>query len=78
MRGRIANLNERRERLYGVLAHKEQHLEELHDKLASARSEEFQARVAGWIDEERESISDIKNKLENIESWIDEEKEKLR
>jgi hypothetical protein len=78
VRTRIANLNVRRQRLYDVLAHKERHLEELRDKRDTARSDEFRARVAGWIDEELESMSDIKAKLENIERWIDEEKEKLR
>jgi predicted nucleic acid-binding Zn-ribbon protein len=78
VRGTIANLNERRQRLYGVLAHKEAHLTELYDRLASARTDEFRARVEGWIDQEQESISDIKNKLEQIERWIDDEKEKLR
>ncbi|MGQ0446563.1 MAG: hypothetical protein ACT4O2_15950 [Beijerinckiaceae bacterium] len=78
VRSRIADLNERREHLYGVLAHKERHLDELHEKLASARSDDFRARVAGWIDEEQDRISEIKTKLDDIEGWIDEEKEKLR
>jgi hypothetical protein len=77
VRGRIAGLNERRHRLYGVLAHKESHLDELGEKLSTARSDEFRARVGEWIYEEREAISSIREKLEQIESWIDEEKEKL-
>ncbi|MBY0532968.1 MAG: hypothetical protein K2P86_13450 [Xanthobacteraceae bacterium] len=78
VRERIANLNERRQRLYGVLQHKENHLEELYEKRSTARSDDFAERVSGWIEEEVNSISEIKDKLETIEGWIDEEKEKLR
>lgn len=74
----IRNLEERREKLNSVLAHKERHLDELHDKLRDARSDDFRSRVSGWISEEESSIRDIEQKLRNIEDWIYENKDKLR
>lgn len=74
----IRALEERREKLNGVLAHKERHLDELHDKLREAWSDDFRSRVSDWISEEESSISDIREKLRNIEDWIYENKDKLR
>lgn len=74
----IRSLGERRGKLNGVLAHKERHLDELHDKLAEAWSDDFRSRVSDWIAEEESSISDIREKLRNIEDWIYENKDKLR
>lgn len=75
---RIRSLEERREKLNGVLAHKERHLDELYDKLREAWSDDRRSRVSDWISEEEASIADIKEKLSNIEDWIYENKDKLR
>lgn len=76
--GNIRNLEERREKLNAVLAHKERHLDELHDKLRDARGDDFRSVVSGWISEEEAGIWDIKEKLGKVEDWIYEDKEKLR
>lgn len=74
----IGKLEGRRDRLQGVLRHKENHLDELRDKRDSAWNGDFRARVEGWIDEEENAIDDIRRKIDEIESWIEEEKHKLR
>lgn len=74
----ITNLKERLERLYGVLAHKEAHLEELQEKRDSAWSDDFRERVEGWVDEEEENIRSISEKIENIETWLEEERSKIQ
>lgn len=74
----IGKLEDRLERLSSVLRHKEGHLDELRDKRDSAWNDDFRDRVEGWIDEEENSINDIRRKIDQIESWIDEEKDKLR
>jgi len=73
----IRSLEERREKLNNVLAHKERHLDELNDKLSEAWSDDFRSRVSDWISEEESSITDIKEKLRNIEDWINENRDKL-
>lgn len=74
----IRSLEERREKLNNVLAHKERHLDELYERLRGAWSDDFRSRVSDWISEEESSIADIKGKLSNIEDWIYENKDKLR
>jgi hypothetical protein len=74
----IRSLEERREKLNSVLAHKECHLDELYDKLREAWSDDYRSRVSDWISEEESNISNIKEKLRSIEDWIYENKEKLR
>jgi len=74
----IRTLEERREKLRNILAHKERHLDELYVKLREAWSDDYRSRVSGWIREEESDISDIKEKLRNIEDWIYENKDKLR
>jgi hypothetical protein len=78
MESNIRSLEERREKLNNVLAHKERHLDELHDKLREAWSDEYRSRVSDWISEEESSIANIREKLSNIEDWIYENKDKLR
>jgi len=73
----IRSLEERREKLNSVLAHKERHLDELYDKLRDAWSDDFRSRVSDWISEEESSISDIREKLNKIEDWIYENKDRL-
>lgn len=74
----IRSLEERRDKLTGVLAHKERHLEELFEKRSDARSDDFRERVSGWIEEERASIVHIRRKLDQIEEWLRESRAKLR
>ena len=74
----IDNLQERLDRLYDVLAHKEGHLEELQEKRDSARGDDFRELVEGWIDEEEENIRDIREKIDNIETWLEEERSKIQ
>lgn len=74
----IRKLEERRDKLNAVLAHKERHLDELHDKLRDARGDDFRSVVSGWISEEEAGIGDVKEKLGKVEDWIYEDKEKLR
>jgi hypothetical protein len=76
--GNIRKLEERRDKLNAVLAHKERHLDELHDKLRDARGDDFRSVVSGWISEEEAGIRDVKEKLGKVEDWIYEDKEKLR
>uniref|UniRef100_UPI004057AB47 hypothetical protein n=1 Tax=Candidatus Electrothrix sp. TaxID=2170559 RepID=UPI004057AB47 len=71
-------LEERRDKLNAVLAHKERHLDELHDKLRDARGDDFRSVVSGWISEEEAGIRDVKEKLGKVEDWIYEDREKLR
>lgn len=73
----IQKNEELREKLNAVIAHKERHLDELHDKLREARSDDYRSRVSGWISEEESKISDIKESLRNIENWIQEDRDKL-
>lgn len=74
----IENLKEKAGRLYGVLAHKEGHLEELQEKRDSAWNDNFRELVEGWIDEEEENIRDIREKIDRIENWIEEEYSKIQ
>lgn len=69
----IANLNERIEKLEGVLERKETHLEALREKLAEAREgSDYESRVEGWIEEEEAAISDIEEKLDKLRGWKEE------
>jgi hypothetical protein len=74
----IAKLVQRLGRLYGVLEHKEQHLNELHGKRDAARSDKFRAVVEGWIDEEETAIGDIRAQIRQLEEWAEEARRKLR
>jgi len=73
----IRNLENRREKLNNILSHKESHLEELHDKLNEAWSDDYRSTISGYIDEEESKIHDIRNKLDDIESWLYEARKKL-
>ena len=74
----LRKLEERRDKLASVLAHKESHLNDLQDKLSDARSDSYRDRVSGWIDEEKENIEEIQDKLRNVLTWIEETEDKLR
>jgi len=44
---KIKNLEEWRDKINAVLAHKERHLDELHDKLRDAQGDDFRSIVFG-------------------------------
>lgn len=76
----LANIRknqERKSRLEGVLDHKRGHLNELHDRLADAWSDDYRSRVEGWISEEEAAINDIEGKIYEINGWISEDLAKL-
>ena len=78
VRANIEKLEDRLQKLTDVLSHKESHLDDLHEKRDSARSDDFRARVEEWIDQEEDAISDIKRKIDQVEDWLDEARAKLR
>lgn len=76
----LANIRknqERKSRLEGVLEHKRGHLESLYERLSDARSDDYRARVAGWIAEEASAISDIERKIDEIRGWVSEDLAKM-
>lgn len=77
VREQISNLEDRLERLEGVLAHKRSHVSELEDKRSEATSDSYRDRVEGWIDEEREKIAGIESQMDQIKGWIAEKTAKL-
>lgn len=78
IRERIETHKERLEKLYSVLSKCETHLDNLRDQRNSAWSDSFRDRVEGWIDEEENRISSIKEKIDRIEGWLDEDRRKLQ
>jgi arginine utilization protein RocB len=74
----ISKLESRRNRLTDIISHKENHLDELNDKLRNAWSDDFRERVSGWIQEEEASISELNRQLNDVETWLHEAREKLR
>ena len=78
VREQISNLQDRLERLEGVLDHKRSHISELEEKRDSASSDSYRDRVEGWIDEEREKIAGIEGQMDQIKGWIAEAEAKLR
>jgi len=77
VRERIETHKERLEKLYSVLSKCETHLDNLRDQRSSAWSDSFRDRVEGWIDEEEDRISSIKEKIDRIEGWLEEDRRKL-
>lgn len=75
---RIETHKERLEKLYSVLSTFESHLDNLRDQRNSAWSDSFRDRVEGWIDEEENRISSIKEKIDRIEGWLEEDRRKLK
>ena len=68
---------ERQSRLEGVLDHKRNHLDSLHDQLSDARSDDYRSRVKGWISEEQAAIENIERKIDQINGWVSEDLAKL-
>jgi hypothetical protein len=52
-------------------------LDNLRDQRNSAWPDSFRDRVKGWIDEEENRISSIKEKIDRIEGWLEEARRKL-
>ena len=73
----IEKLEARRERLTEIIAHKEGHLDELHDKLNDAWNDDYRDRVSGWIDEEEAKLDDLRSQLGDVENWLEEARNKL-
>ncbi len=73
----IEKLESRLENLYSILSKKEAHLSELEDKRDSAWNDDFRDRVQGWIDEEENRISDVKEQITQVEGWLSEQRGKL-
>ena len=64
-------------KLENDLERKRQHLDELHEKLSDARSDSYQERVEGWIEEEESFIENIEAQLERVNGWIQEDSRTL-
>lgn len=73
----IDNLEDRRENLLEKIAHREEIIDNLQNKLDGAWSDDYRDNISGWIDEQEEILNDLKNKLENVENWIVENKNQL-
>lgn len=73
----IDNLEERRERLLEKISRREEVLDNLHDKLDDAWSDDYRDTISGWIDEEQDKLDDVTRKLEDVEQWLEEAKRKL-
>ena len=68
---------ERQSHLEGVLDHKRNHLDSLHDRLSDARSDNYRSKVEGWISEEQAAIRDIERKIDEIKRWVSADLAKL-
>lgn len=73
----IEKLEARRERLTEIIAHKEDHLDDLQNKLNDAWSDDYRDRISGWIDEEEAKLDDLRSQLSNVENWLEEARNKL-
>jgi len=73
----IEKLLARRERLTEIIAHKEDHLNDLQNKLDEAWSDDYRDRVSGWINEEEEKLDNLRSQLVDVENWLEEDKNKL-
>ena len=77
MRDNIAKLEDRLGRLEDVRGRRQENLNRLEDMLCAARSDSYRDRVEGWIDEERERINEIENKIHLMRGWLSEMRAKL-
>jgi chromosome segregation ATPase len=73
----IDNLEDRRQSLLEKIAHREDILDNLQEKLNNAWSDDYRGNISGWIDEEEGKLDDLRSKLENVENWIEEARNKL-
>lgn len=55
----------------------ENNIEKLEDMISNARSEEYEERVRGWLDENYQKVEDIRESIKNWEDKIYSAKEKL-
>jgi hypothetical protein len=75
--GNVRKLEDRHTKLYSILNHKESHLSDLEEKRDSARSDDYRARVEGWIEEEEGRIRDIRAQIEQVEGWLEDARSRL-
>jgi len=73
----IDNLEDRRQSLLEKIAHREDILDNLQEKLNNAWSDDYRDNISSWIDEEEGKLNDLRSKLENVENWIEEARNKL-
>lgn len=76
-----ANLEKNYERLRkaaDALEHQRSHVNDLHDQISSAWSDDFRDRAYGWLSEAEDKIRDIESSISQIEDWIHEDEDKLR
>lgn len=64
-------------KLTGALARRQEHLDELISQRDSAWSDKFRERVEGWIDEERQNITEIEAKLDDVRTKLSDAKIRL-
>jgi hypothetical protein len=71
------NLEDRKQTLFEKIARREEIIDNLQEKLDNAYSDDYRDNISGWIDEEEEKLSNLRNKLEDVENWIEENRNKL-
>ncbi len=78
IQGNIRANQDRLSKAQGAYSKVEANLEANQAKLDGARSSEFADRVRGWIDEDRQKLSDISDSIDRIRGWIREGEDTLR
>jgi DNA repair exonuclease SbcCD ATPase subunit len=73
----IDKLEDRRANLLERIAHREDILNSLREKLDNAWSDDYHDNISGWIDEEEGKLDALRSKLENVENWIEEARSRL-
>ena len=78
MRENISKLEDHLDHLESALDRRQSNLSKLEDMRDSAWSDSYRDRVAEWIGEENDRISDIEKKIDRIKGWISDTEAKLR
>lgn len=76
-----SNLEENRQRLAkaaDALGNCRRRIDDLREKIATARSDNFRDRAESWLAEELDRESDIERGISRIQDWIEEDERKLR
>jgi len=73
----IDKLEDRRQSLLEKIAHREEIIDNLQNKLDGAWSDDYRDNISSWIDEEEAKLDALRSKLENVENWIEENRNKL-
>jgi len=74
----ISKLEDKLSHSRDALTRKENHLDELKGNYYGAWNDSFKERCSEWIQETEETISNIKEHIERLESWLEQERDKLR